>query len=97
VDGSKCIPAHPVICTKATCTRKVQYVHSGALCRMNEVLLAVVRAAKYPAPVKTTAVKTLGVFRNSHESAEAAPLQARLPADTWERIVDVAVQSSYFA
>ena len=61
------------------------------------MLLAVMRAARYPAPIKTAAIKALGEWRSSHETAESAPLQDRLPADTWERFVDVAVQSSYFA
>lgn len=64
---------------------------------MNEVLLAVVRAAQCPPPVKTTAVKTLGDFRKTHENDESRPLQERLPSDTWERLVAVAVQTSYFA
>ena len=64
---------------------------------MNDVLLAITRAARYPAPVNTTAVKTIGDFRKTHGSAAHLPLQQRLPADTWERMVDVAVQSSYFA
>jgi hypothetical protein len=64
---------------------------------MNEVLLAIVRAARYPAPVNTTAVKALGEFRKTHGSADSKPLHERLPADTWESMGDVSVQSSYFA
>jgi hypothetical protein len=64
---------------------------------MNEVLLAIVRAAHYAAPISTTAIKALGEFRKTHESTERKPLKDRLPSDTWEGIVDVAVQSSYFA
>ena len=63
---------------------------------MNEVLLAVVRAVRYAAPVSTSAVKALGEFRKTHEGAESTPLRERLPEATWEGIVG-AVQSPYFA
>ena len=64
---------------------------------MNEVLLAVVRAAHFPPPTKTSAVKTLGEFRKTHATSASRPLAERLPADTWERMQDVAVQTTYFA
>jgi Domain of unknown function (DUF3437) len=64
---------------------------------MDEALLAVVRAARFPPPVRTTATQALGEFRKTHESTESRPLRERLSADVWEGIMDVAMQSSYFA
>jgi proteasome activator subunit 4 len=63
---------------------------------MSDVLLAIVRAARMPVPVKATATGSLGLFRKTHEASESRPLKERLDPDVWSSICDVANASSYF-
>lgn len=64
---------------------------------MDDALLAIVRAARLPAPVCTAATQTLGEFRNTHEPSEPRPLRERLTAEVWDGIMDAATSSSYYA
>eukprot|EP00892_Ulva_mutabilis_P003225 jgi/Ulvmu1/12903/UM098_0091.1 len=64
---------------------------------MDEVLMMIARAARRPAPVRTAATAALGEFRKTHETSESEPLKERLKPEIWEGIMDVTLQTSYFA
>lgn len=66
-------------------------------CRMDEVLVLMSRAARRPVPVRTAATSALGEFRKTHETTESQPLKERLKPQVWDSIMDVTLQSSYFA
>ena len=64
---------------------------------MDEALVLIARAARRPAPVRTAATAALGEFRKTHETTESEPLKERLKPEIWDSIMDVTLQSSYFA
>lgn len=64
--------------------------------RMDEVLLALVRASGMPNPVKKEATTAIGDFRKTHEHADIRPLRERLSPDVWDAVRDVSHHSSYF-
>lgn len=66
-------------------------------CRMDEALVLIARAARRPVPVRTAATAALGEFRKTHETTESQPLKERLKPHVWDSIMDVTLQSSYFA
>jgi hypothetical protein len=78
-------------------TPQIDLPDSGSACRMDEVLLMIARAARFPPPVSTAATKALGEFRKTHETTESRPLKDRLSIEVWEGIMDVTLQTSYFA
>ena len=61
-----------------------------------EVLMALVRLAPEPAPIKTTVTKALGEFRRTHEEGGLVEVKGVLTPEQWEAIRDVASPASYF-
>jgi len=61
-----------------------------------DVLMALVRLAPEPAPMKTTVTKALGEFRRTHEEGGLVEVKEVLSAEQWEAIRDVASPASYF-
>jgi proteasome activator subunit 4 len=61
-----------------------------------DVLMALVRLAPEPAPIKTTVTKALGEFRRTHEEGGLVEMKEVLSAEQWEAIRDVASPASYF-
>lgn len=62
-----------------------------------EVLMALVRAATQPAPIKTTIRKTLGEFKRTHEQAGLSEVKRLLTEDQWEAVQGIASPASYYA
>jgi Domain of unknown function (DUF3437) len=63
---------------------------------MDDVLLALARAARAPPPVRGAATSALAEFRKNHGATSQLPLRQRLREDVWDSIQDVASSSSYF-
>jgi hypothetical protein len=61
-----------------------------------DVLMALVRLASEPAPIKTTVTKALGEFRRTHEEGGLVEVKDVLTPEMWEAIRDVASPASYF-
>ena len=61
-----------------------------------EVLMALVRLASEPSPIKSTVMKALGEFRRTHEEGGLVEAKEALTAEQWEAIRDVASPASYF-
>ncbi|BDA49513.1 probable proteasome activator complex subunit 4 [Coccomyxa sp. Obi] len=61
------------------------------------LLLALVRAASQPAPIKTSVRKALAEFRRTHEEAALAEAKRALQPDQWDALQSVASPASYFA
>ncbi|KAH7621507.1 hypothetical protein Ndes2526B_g03845 [Nannochloris sp. 'desiccata'] len=61
-----------------------------------DVLMALVRLASEPAPIKTTVTKALGEFRRTHEEGGLVEVKEVLSGEQWEAIRDVASPASYF-
>lgn len=62
-----------------------------------EILMALVRLASEPAPVKNTVSEALADFRRTHEEGGLLEVKDAMTSDQWEAIRDVAVgAASYF-
>ena len=61
-----------------------------------DILMALVRLASEPAPIRGTVTKALGEFRRTHEEGSLVEMREALTAEQWEAIRDVAVPASYF-
>ncbi|KAI3424360.1 hypothetical protein D9Q98_009913 [Chlorella vulgaris] len=61
-----------------------------------DVLMALVRLAPEPPPLRTSVTKTLSEFRRTHEEAGLSEVRELLSAEQWEAIRDVASPASYF-
>ena len=61
------------------------------------VLMALVRLASEPPPVRTTVASALSEFRRTHEEAGLEEARHVLTSEQWEAIRDVAAPASYFA
>ncbi|KAL6772361.1 hypothetical protein ACKKBG_A29920 [Auxenochlorella protothecoides x Auxenochlorella symbiontica] len=60
------------------------------------VLMALVRLAGEPAPIRVTVTKTLAEFRRTHEEAGLSEVRDQLTSEQWEAIRDVAHPAPYF-
>ncbi|DBA73425.1 TPA: hypothetical protein ACH3X1_011462 [Trebouxia sp. C0004] len=63
---------------------------------LTDVLMALVRAAAEPAPIKKTVRNTLGEFRRTHEEAGLAEVKRLLTSDQWDAVQDVSSPATYF-
>ncbi|KAL0043408.1 hypothetical protein WJX79_003790 [Trebouxia sp. C0005] len=63
---------------------------------LTDVLMALVKAAAEPAPIKKTVRNTLGEFRRTHEEAGLAEVKRLLTSDQWDAIQDVSSPATYF-
>ncbi|KAL4431419.1 hypothetical protein ABPG75_006675 [Micractinium tetrahymenae] len=61
-----------------------------------DVLMALVRLAPEPPPLRTSVTKTLAEFRRTHEEAGLSEVRELLTPEQWEAIRDVASPASYF-
>lgn len=61
-----------------------------------DILMALVRLASEPAPVKSTVTEALADFRRTHEEGGLMEMKEVLTPDQWEAIRDVATPASYF-
>jgi hypothetical protein len=78
------------------CCTACKFPDKTCCCRMDQVLVLISRAARFPPPVRTSATQALGEFRKTQESTESSPLKERLKLEVWESIREVG-ESTYFA
>jgi proteasome activator subunit 4 len=60
------------------------------------VLMALVRLAPEPPPLRSSVTKALAEFRRTHEEAGLNEVREALSEEQWEAIRDVASPASYF-
>lgn len=61
-----------------------------------DILMALVKLASEPSPIRSTVTKALSEFRRSHEEGGLVEVKEVLTEEQWEAIRDVASPASYF-